>query len=42
MSVNANVQSQIRRRLSLDGWAVAAASLAIILIVIGVVPRVPW
>jgi hypothetical protein len=29
-------------RLSLDTWAVLAATVFIILIVAGVLPRVPW
>jgi hypothetical protein len=29
-------------KLSLDGWAVAAATIFIVLILAGVLPRVPW
>lgn len=29
-------------KLSLDGWAVLAATVFVILIVVGVLPRVPW
>jgi hypothetical protein len=28
--------------LSLDAWAVAAAIVFIVLIVVGVLPRIPW
>ncbi len=32
----------LHRRLSLDTWAVLAAALFIVLIVAGVLPKVPW
>jgi hypothetical protein len=29
-------------KLSLDGWAVLAATIFILLILVGALPRVPW
>jgi hypothetical protein len=29
-------------RFSLDSWAVLAATVFVVLIVVGVLPRVPW
>jgi len=34
--------SRTARRLSLDTWAVIAASALVLAIVIGTLPRVPW
>jgi hypothetical protein len=32
----------IRPRLSLDTWAIIAASVLVVAVVVGTLPRVPW
>jgi hypothetical protein len=41
-SVSTAPQARRRPRLSLDTWAVIAASALVLAIVIGTLPRVPW
>jgi hypothetical protein len=41
-SAPAAPQAPRRPRLSLDTWAVIAASALVLAIVIGTLPRVPW
>jgi hypothetical protein len=42
MSPLPNFEPRRRFRLSLDTWAVTAASLLVIAIVAGTLPRIPW
>ena len=42
MSDHSTEQSARPWLLSLDSWAVIAASALIVLIVFGILPRVPW
>jgi hypothetical protein len=42
MSATPAAEARRRFRLSLDTWAVIAASVLVIAIVVGTLPRVPW
>jgi hypothetical protein len=42
MTDHSTAQPARKPRLSLDTWAVLAASLVILLIVSGLLPRIPW
>jgi len=42
MSVPPPAEAIRRLRLLLDAWAVVAASLLVVAIVVGVLPRIPW
>jgi hypothetical protein len=42
MSTSSRPTRTRKPQLSLDTWAVLAAAIFVILIVIGVLPRVPW
>ena len=37
-----NPQPRFQTRISLDSWAVALATALLVLIIAGVLPRVPW
>jgi hypothetical protein len=42
MSAPPAIRAIRRPRLSLDTWAVIAASLLVAAVVVGTLPRVPW
>jgi len=42
MSAFSTVRAIRRPRLSLDTWAIIAASALVLAIVVGTLPRVPW
>jgi hypothetical protein len=42
MSDFPHVPQRFLARFSLDSWAVAIATAFVVLIIVGVLPRVPW
>jgi hypothetical protein len=42
MSADPAVRAIRRPRLSLDTWAIIAASMLVVAVVVGTLPRVPW
>jgi hypothetical protein len=42
MSASSPVRAIRRPRFSLDTWAIIAASVLVVAVVVGTLPRVPW
>jgi len=42
MSANPTARAIRRPRLSLDTWAIIAAGVLVVAVVVGTLPRVPW